>query len=99
MPFFDLDNPKPSYNDDAANTLFLRTRKAWADAKLQLEKASKMQLKSAAEKEKDRDILSGQRVLVSLPVTQIGINAKFHQPWADNFLVLQKVGPSHLLTV
>ena len=93
MPFFDLDNPKPSYNDDAANVLFLRTRKAWADAKIQLEKASDTQLQNAKAKEKERELVPGQIVLVRLPLTQIGINAKFHQPWADNFCVLQKAGP------
>ncbi len=73
--------------------MFTKLRRAWQLAKVQLTQTSEKQLRTAAQNEKERQLKTGQRVLVKLPNTKTNINAKFLQPWADGFFLLGQAGP------
>ena len=93
FPHFDIDQAKPSFNDDAATLAYERSRAAWRKTGFFLKKASEKQLLNAEQNTKERELKVGQRVLVKLPFTKPGENNKFRQPWQDNFYIIAKAGP------
>ncbi len=93
LPYFDLDQSKPSFNDDVATLAYERSRAAWRKTGFFLKQASEKQLLNAEQNTKERQLKVGQKVLVKLPFTTPGENIKFKQPWQDNFYIVAKAGP------
>ncbi len=93
LPHFDIDQTKPSFNDDVATLAYERARAAWRKTGFLLKQANEKQLLNAEQYTKERQLKVGQKVLVKLPFTKPGENSKFRQPWQDGFYIVAKAGP------
>ena len=98
LPYFDMDINKPIYSDDWASETFLRTRKAWEQAKIHLTDARNLMVKqneNNEEKEKKSapPLGKGQNVLLQLPSFPPGTNPKFHSMRTEGYTVICPVGP------
>jgi len=94
LPHFDLDYPKPVYRDDWATESFLRARKAWETARIQLIKTQNSMLATENnERRRLQTLQIGTKVLVNLPNTQQNQNPKFLHPFVGGFVVIAPLGP------
>ena len=96
LPYFDMDKPKPMYNNDFTTEAITRLGFSYRLAKENMEEATKLREAYTDKKTKERQFAVGDRCLVHFPNVKVGQNQKFSSRWKGIYTVVAIVGPVNL---
>ena len=92
LPYFDLEEPKPLYNEDWATAAYERLKEAYRITVANLHRAEEARQIQTDKTAADKEFRIGDRVLLYTPsLITTGQNQKFMRHWDSFWIVTEKV--------
>ena len=93
LPWFDLENPRPLYNAEAAPALFQSLSETHKMVHQEQWKAKELREEYYNRKAKERHFDVGDRVLFYSTATPRNVNEKFYKHWQGPYIITRQLSP------